>query len=92
MVFTMAMLVRLNDGLSLFNILELSLVEIPKLNFDQIVMWLHCSFLVRTLNLWVHSAIGQGCISFGILVSGIRARGVSSEHMESMEMFSCSPT
>ena len=35
---------------------------------------------------------GQGCISCGILVSGIGARGVSSEHMENMEMFSCSPT
>ena len=34
----------------------------------------------------------QGCISCGILVSEIRARGVSSEHMENMEMFSCSPT
>ena len=34
----------------------------------------------------------QGCISCGILVSGIRARRVSSEHMENMEMFSCSPT
>ena len=34
----------------------------------------------------------RGCISCGILVSGIRARGVSSEHMENMEMFSCSPT
>ena len=34
----------------------------------------------------------QGCISCGILVSGIRARGVSSEHMENREMFSCSPT
>ena len=33
----------------------------------------------------------QGCISCGILVSGIRARGVSLEHMENMEMFSCSP-
>ena len=33
---------------------------------------------------------GQGCISCGILVSGIRAREVSSEHMENMEMFSCS--
>ena len=31
---------------------------------------------------------GQGCISCGILVSGIRARGVSSEHIENMEMFS----
>ena len=30
----------------------------------------------------------QGCINCGILVSGIRARGVSSEHMENMEMFS----
>jgi len=39
--------------------------------------------------------VGQGCISCGILVSGIRAHGVSSEHMENMEnmeMFSCSPT
>ena len=36
--------------------------------------------------------LGQGCISCGILVSGIRARGVSSGHMENMEMFSCSPT
>ena len=34
----------------------------------------------------------QGCISCGILVSGIRARGVSSEHMENIEMFSCSQT
>ena len=34
----------------------------------------------------------QGCISCGILVSGIRARGVSLEHMENMKMFSCSPT
>ena len=34
----------------------------------------------------------QGCISCGILVSGIRARGVSLEHMENMEMFSCFPT
>ena len=34
----------------------------------------------------------QGCINCGILVSGIRARGVTSEHMENMEMFSCSPT
>ena len=34
----------------------------------------------------------QGCISCGILVSGIRARGASPEHMENMEMFSCSPT
>ena len=37
-------------------------------------------------------AVCQGCISCGILVSGIRARGVNSEHMENMEMFSCSPT
>ena len=36
--------------------------------------------------------LAQGCINCGILVSGIRARGVSSEHMENMEMFSCSPT
>ena len=34
----------------------------------------------------------QGCISCGILVSGIRACGVSWEHMENMEIFSCSPT
>ena len=35
--------------------------------------------------------VNQGCMNCGILVSGIRARGVSSEHMENMEMFSCSP-
>ena len=34
----------------------------------------------------------QGCINCGILVSGIRACGVSSEHTENMEMFSRSPT
>ena len=39
---------------------------------------------------WTHGT--QGCISCGILVSGIWARGVSLEHMENMEMFSCSPT
>ena len=41
---------------------------------------------------YVQDTHRQGCISCGILVSGIRARGVSSEHMENMEMFSCSPT
>ena len=35
--------------------------------------------------------VEQGRINCGILISGIRARGVSSEHMENMEMFSCSP-
>ena len=30
----------------------------------------------------------QGCINCGILVSGIRACGVSLEHMENIEMFS----
>ena len=35
----------------------------------------------------------QGCINCAILLSGIGARGVSSEHMKNMEMFfSCSPT
>ena len=34
----------------------------------------------------------QGCINCAILLSGIGARGGSSEHMENMEMFSCSPT
>ena len=38
------------------------------------------------------TSASQGCIICGILVSGIRVRGVSSEHMENMEMFSCSPT
>ena len=47
-------------------------------------------FLGITSYLWQHGC--QGCISCGILVSGIGARGVSSEHMENMEMFSLSPT
>ena len=34
----------------------------------------------------------QGCINCGSLVSGIPARGVSSEHMENMKMFPFSPT
>ena len=34
----------------------------------------------------------QGSINCAILLSGIGACGVSSEHMENMEMFSCSPT
>ena len=36
--------------------------------------------------------LNQGYISCGILVYGMQARGVSSEHMENMEMFFCSPT
>ena len=39
----------------------------------------------------LYNTYTQGCINCGILVSGMRARGVSSEHMENMEMFSCSP-
>ena len=34
----------------------------------------------------------QGCIICSILPPGMGASGVSSEHMENMEMFSCSPT
>ena len=48
--------------------------------------WCEISFNNYQLN------FRQGCISCGILVSGLRARGVSSEHMENMEIFSCSPT
>ena len=33
----------------------------------------------------------QGCINRSILPSGMGARGVSSEHVENMEMFSGSP-
>ena len=39
-----------------------------------------------------HSSWYQGCIICAILPSGMGARGVSSEHVENMEMFSCSPT
>ena len=57
-----------------------------------------CSYWLFTLQLnrslfkfhWLLNA--KSCISCGILVSGIRARGVILEHMENMEMFSCSPT
>ena len=34
---------------------------------------------------------GQGCINHSILPSGMGARGVGSEHVENMEMFSGSP-
>ena len=34
----------------------------------------------------------QGCIICSILPSGMGARGVNSEHVENMEMFSYSPT
>ena len=34
----------------------------------------------------------QGCINCAILPSGMGTRGVSSEHVENKEMFSCSPT
>ena len=48
------------------------------------------SFLILNIAL---GRVWQGCINCGILVSGIWARGVSSEHlMENMEMFTCSPT
>ena len=62
-----------------------------------------CSYWLFTLQLnrslfkfqWLLNAKsrqGQGCKSCGILVSGIQAGGVILEHMENMEMFSCSPT
>ena len=46
--------------------------------------------------LWFLAALAalyliQGCINCAILLSRIGACGVSSEHMENMEMFSCSP-
>ena len=38
-----------------------------------------------------HVGPQQGCINRSILPSGMGARGVSSEHMENMEMFFGSP-
>ena len=51
-----------------------------------------CHIFFTPFNPTMAVNVNQGCINCGILVSGIRARGVSSEHMENMEMFSCSPT
>ena len=39
-----------------------------------------------------HDRHEQGCITCSILPSGMGAHGVSLEHVENMEMFSCSPT
>ena len=48
------------------------------------------------VGLWLGGLVGvgdrQGCINCAILLSGIGARGVNSEHVENMKMFSCSPT
>ena len=52
----------------------------------------NCGGKIEKHNQKMSNAIPQGVISCGILVSGIGARGLSSEHMENMEMFSCSPT
>ena len=49
-------------------------------------------FLNKSISYLIAHVSYQGCISCGILLSGTWARGASSEHMENMEMFSCSPT
>ena len=56
-----------------------------------IVLTLTC---LRKLHVILMDGSGyqQGCINCAILLSGIGARGVSWEHMENMEIFSCSPT
>ena len=59
--------------------------------YVQLYSYTHlCAIVSVHASVWLRTV--QGCISCGILVSGIGARGVSSEHMENMEMFSCSPT
>ena len=60
-------------------------------NIEQVRIVQFCSFFKITVKSRT-STHTQRCLSCGILVSGIRARGVSLEHMENMEMFSCSPT
>ena len=45
----------------------------------------HLTYMMMVI---VLSDLQQGCISCGILLSGTGARGVSSEHMENVEMFS----
>ena len=50
------------------------------------------NIILADVGVMVMMRVEQGCISCGILLSGTGARGVSSEHMENMEMFSCSPT
>ena len=65
---------------------------LPKCVLIEGVAFVHTWYLSILVHHRIISACNQGCISCGILVSGIGARGVSSEHMENMEMFSCSPT
>ena len=76
--------------------LTLSVTDIIRKEVHFFPMWNHYFFLLAQK--YFKSDVGveivpivrcrQGCISCGILVSGIGARGVSSEHMENMEMFS----
>ena len=51
-------------------------------------------FLYQSLSrsLAIGCSSDQGCIIRSILPSRLGARKVSSEHVENMEMFSCSPT
>ena len=54
------------------------------------VIW--CSQFCHWVGLKSEEDSHQGCIICSILPSGMGASGVSSEHVENMEMFSCSPT
>ena len=104
--FNQSFLATLGNVIVLFPFLRNSELPDSKLGIENVenalIIW--CSFLDRfALQIFVDGwgakycirqqcPDNQGCISCGILVSGIGARGVSSEHMESMAMFSCSPT
>ena len=50
-----------------------------------------CQVLTFSNNIYRQLGM-QDCTNCAILPYGMGARGVSSEHVENMEMFSCSPT
>ena len=68
---------------------ELTYACKPDFTADLIIVMLMMTDVMMAIEMIIRE---QGCISCGVLVSRIRARGVSSEHMENMKMFSFSPT
>ena len=61
-------------------------------SYNQLYLWhkkvpIFNALLAKT---WILGL--QGCIICSIIPSGMEAREVSSEHVENMEMSSCSPT
>ena len=92
MIMTMRMMILYNDNDCVSMCVSVCLsAQTPRKVFSNTTKQLKTHSALQYIVYELFS-VAQDCIDRSIIPSGKGARGISSGHMENMEMFSCSPT